>query len=244
MIPDGRIRLAWEISSTRPDPAFFGAHVVPELDLREHMRPAMTRLLPTDAVSFLDTDDSRDYLDAVFCGDDPLERSDVLFLEDALAPSSHRRRTQLNRGRELLHRLGKTLVFAESRAGSPEALDDLRDLLATFRDIVDLRPPTSEDDDLWDTGTAFGLHRVAGDLTTTRGAMIISAGIVHRKTGPPPYRCPRCGSELKRADTTLRFIHAPAASAEQTVPGYVCGCGEAWPDPRSVRSAHRAAFKA
>ncbi len=242
MRSDGAARLAWEISSTRPDPAFFGAHVLPGLDLREHMRSAITQLLPAEAILFLDTDDSRDYLEAVFKDDDPLESSEVIFFEDALAPSSHRRRIQLNRGRELLRRLGKTLVFAESRAGSPESLDDLRDLLATFRDIVDLRPAASEDDYLWDTGSAFGLSRIAGDVTTTRGAMIISAGIVHRKS-PQAYRCPRCGGELRRTEVTLHFHYAPTESAEQVVPGYVCDCGETWPEPRSVRSAHQAAFK-
>ncbi len=242
MRSDGAARLAWEISSTRPDPAFFGAHVLPGRDLREHMRPAITQRLPTEDISFLDPDESHDYLEAVFMDDDPLGSSEIVFLEDALAPSSHRGRIRLNRGRELLRSLGKTLVFAESRAGSPEALDDLRDLLATFRDVVDLRPPASEDDYLWDTESAFGLGRIAGGVTTTRGATIISAGIVHRKR-PLEYRCPHCGGELKRAEVTLRFYHAPRESAEQVVPGYFCDCGETWPEPRSVRSAHQTAFK-
>ncbi len=243
MMTDSRARLAWEISASRPHPAFFGAHIVPGLDVRRHMQPVM-QVLPKDAVSFLDASGSRDYLDAVFDDGDPLESSEVIFLEDALAQSSDQHRARLNRGRELLRRLGKTLVFAESRAGSPEFLDDLRDLLATFRDIVDLRPPVSEDDHLWHTGSNFGLGRIAGDLTTTRGAMIIKGGIVHRKGAPQAYRCPVCGGGLKPTEVTLRFVHAPAESALQTTPGYVCECGESWPDPRSVRSAHTAAFKA
>ncbi len=207
------------------------------------MQPVMTQMLPADAVSFLDTDDSREYLDAVLGDDDPLKSAEVIFFKDALAPLSHRSRARLNRGREPLRRLGKTLVFAESRAGSPEALDDLRDLVSTFRDIVDLRSPVSEDDHLWNTGSTFGFGRIAGDLTTTRGAMVIKAGIVHRKSGLLEFCCPSCGGELKRADATLRFVHASPESAEQTVPGYICECGETWPDPRSVKSAHQEAFK-
>ena len=240
---DARTRLAWEIAASRPSPAFFGAHVVPGLDLRSHMQAVMMQRLPEAAVSFLNKGESHDYLDKVFEGGNLLESAEVIFLEDALARSSHRRRARLNHGRELLRRQGKTLVFVETRAGSPEALDDLRDLLATFRDIVDLRPRASENDHLWDMGSALGLGAIASELTTTRGATVIKAGIVHRKTGSQIYRCPMCGGVLRPADTTLRFFPAPQQSAEQVVPGYVCGCGETWPDPRFVRGAHTAAFK-
>ncbi len=109
---------------------------------------------------------------------------------------------------------------------------------------LDDSDPISTDDFLWDTGSSFSLERIAGDLTTTRGATVIKGGIVHRKGAQPAFRCPRCGGELKRATANMRFLYAPAESAEQTVPGFVCECGQDWPDPRSVRNAHEAAFKA
>lgn len=237
-------RLAWVITASRPDPAFFGAHIAPGMDVKELIQPALSAMPEPAAVSFLDAERSLDYLDAVFENREPPADSEIIFLEDALAGSSAERRMKLNRGRELLRRRRKTVVFAESRAGSPELFDELRDLLATFRDIVDLRPAASEDDHLWDTGGSFGLETIASTLpaVVTRGSMLIKDGIVHRKA-PRAYRCPTCGGPLKRTETSLRFVHAPAASAVQTLPGYVCECGETWPDPQAVRGAHRAAFR-
>ncbi len=244
-MPTPAARLAWEVSVSRPHPAFFGAHTLPGENIRKLMKLALGPMLDLAEVSFLDAERSLDYLDAIFEARESPTESEVIFLEDALAGSSGELRRRLNRGRELLRRRRKTLVFAESRAGSPELFDDLRDLLATFRDIVDLRPAASKDDHLWDTGGSFGRERIASTLpaVVTRGSMLIREGIVHRKA-PPVYRCPVCGGLLRRTETTLRFVHAPAASAVQALPGYVCDCGETWPDPEAVRDAHRAAFKA
>ncbi len=243
-MPASRVaRLAWQVSAS-PPPSFFGAHIAPGVDVQGLMQPALISLLEPAGVSFLDPEASAEYLDAVFEDREPSADTEIVFLEDALAGSSSDRRKRLNRGRELLRRRRKTLVFAESRAGSPELFDDLRDLTATFRDIVDLRPAASEDDHLWDMAGAFGRNRIAATLpaVVTRGSMLIKGGIVHCKT-PRTYRCPACGSELTRTETILRFVHAPAESAAQTVSGYLCECGETWPDPAAVRNAHRAAFK-
>ncbi len=237
-------RLAWEIAASLPQPAFFAAHTVPGMDVQGLMQPALVSSIEPTALSFLDPESSAEYLAAVFENRDPPADTEIIFLEDALAGSSSDHRKRLNRGRELLRRRRKTLVFAESRAGSPELFDDLRDFLATFRDIVDLRPAASEDDHLWDMAGAFGSDRIAATLpaVVTRGSMLVKDGVVHRKA-PRAYRCPACGGELTRTETILRFVYAPAESAAQAVPGYLCECGEAWPDPEAASKAHRAAFK-
>lgn len=206
MPPPATARLAWEIAAAFPQPAFYGVHITPGMDVQRLMEPALISWIERPAVSFLDPETSREYLDAVFEDREPPASTEVIFLEEAFAGSSSDRRKRLNRGRELLRRQRKTLVFAESRAGSPELFDDLRDLLDTFRDIVDLRPPASEDDHLWDTAGAFGHARIAATLpaVVTRGSTLIKDGVVHRKA-PREYRCPACGGQMIRSETILRF---------------------------------------
>jgi hypothetical protein len=237
------IRLAWEISASRPQPAFFGAHIAPGMDVEELMQPALVSSIEPSEVSFLDPNTSAEFLDAIFADRKPPADTSIVFLEDALSGSSSGLRERLNRGRELLRRQRRTFVFAESRAGSPELFDDLRDFLAIFRDIVDLRPAASEDDHLWDTTGAFGRDRIAANLPAviTCGSILVKNGIVHRKA-PRRYRCPTCGGDLTRTETVLHFVHAPAETASQTVRGYLCPCGETWPDPEVVRAAYNAAF--
>jgi uncharacterized protein (DUF433 family) len=149
----------------------------------------------------------------------------------------------LNRGGELLRRLRMAMNSVESRARDTKVMGDLRGLLATLRDLIDLHPSVVEEDYLWNTAGAFGLQRVAGTLpkVVTRGSILIKDGIVHRKA-PLVYRCPDCGGELTRTETVVRFVHASAELAEQRVPAYECECGEVWPDPRAMRGAHRSAF--
>lgn len=105
-------------------------------------------------------------------------------------------------------------------------------------------PDVGLDDHLWDTGTAAALDVLARHIpATTRGATLIVGGRVRHKQRPIP-RCPDCDGALQPATVSVRFDHAPAATAAQQVPGYRCACGSEWPDPSAMRSAHADAFGA
>jgi len=105
------------------------------------------------------------------------------------------------------------------------------------------RSDVASDDHLWDTGAAASLDVLAHRIpATTRGSTLIVGGRVRHKQRPVA-QCPDCAGSLEPATVSIRFDHAPAATAVQSVPGHRCtACGSEWPEPSAMRSAHADAF--
>lgn len=232
-------RLAWELEVESGHGALFGAHISSLRDLGELVPLLRARGIETLT---LDSEASRELVLAFIEGRAQLPEADTIILVDALAslPSDLRRRA--NRSREAWLASKRCFVFAESAAGSPETLRELCDLLAVFRDIVDLRPDVGLDDYMWDTRGAASLEHLARHIfATTRGPTLIVNGRVHHKRRPVVC-CPECGGALEATTVELRFEHAPDETAVQVVDGWRCLCGAQWPEPRAMRAAHARAF--
>lgn len=235
-------RFAWALDVVEPGrAALYAVHVDADESVVE-----LSSQLRARGVDSVTLDRARSHelvLRVLEPGWTPTESSaEALILTDALGPWPVTTRAQINRGRERLLSLGRRIVFAETKSGSPEAIAELRDLRAVLRDTFDLRSDVGEDDDLWDTGPMASLEQMGPRMpTTTRGATLIVRGRVRRKHAKL-RRCPACGEVMESAVVELRFEHAPAETRVQRVPGYACACGERWPDPAQVRAAHAQAF--
>jgi len=231
-------RLVWELEVGRGQGGLFAAHIGSSDELGELERRLAGRGLE---VLMLDVEASRALVSSVTEGG-RLPDVDAVLLTDALATQPSEVLHKANCSRESWVRDGHCVVFGERAAGSPEVLRELRDLVAIFRDIVDLRPDVGRDDHLWDTGDSASLKLLARRVpTTTRGSSLIIEGRVHHKHRPA-LMCPDCGAPLSSAVVEVRFEHAPEASAVQRVRGFRCECGAQWPDPRAMRDAHARAF--
>lgn len=232
-------RLAWELDAERGRSALFGARIGSDDDLQELMPTLAGHGVTAVALS---AEASQALMLDVMQGRARFPEADAIILTDALALLPPAARARANLSREAWLATRRCFLFAERTAGSPETLGELRDLVAVFRDVVDLRPDVGRDDYLWDTGAAASLKALAQHLpTTTRGPTLIVAGRVRYKQRPMP-RCPDCDGLLEAATVSVRFEHAPAATAVQAVAGHRCACGSEWPDPAAMRSAHAQAF--
>lgn len=232
--------LAWALEAECGRSAMFGAHVSSSRDL-DPLLPLL-RNRGIDMVT-LDPEASRALVMAMIEGRSDFPDADIIFLTDVLATLSSSLRTQTNLSREAWLSAGRCFVFVESAPGSPEGLRELRDLLAVFRDIFDLRPDVGTDDHLWDTGPAAPLEKLGQHIPTmTKGPTLVIGGRVRHKR-QPTRSCPDCGGQLQPAKISIQFELAPTESAIQEVGGYRCSSCEAeWPEPRAMRGAHTRAF--
>jgi hypothetical protein len=232
-------RLAWALDTQRGRSALFGARISSPEDLG-----ALSRILSESGIEALtlDTDTSREFVLAMIEGRAQLPAADSIILIDALASLSTELRHRVNRRREAWLAASRCFIFAETTPGSPETLPELRDLIAVFRDTIDLRPDVGLDDHLWDTESAASLEVLAPRIpATTRGPIVIAGGRVHHKQRPAVH-CPDCGGDLQSTLVSVHFDLAPPETAMQKVEGYRCACGAEWPEPRAMRSAHARAF--
>jgi hypothetical protein len=231
--------LAWALEAQRGRSALFGARISSRQDLS-----ALTRMLSESGIeaTTLDTDASRDFVLAIVEDRAQLPAGEGIILIDALASLPMELRHRVNRRREAWLAAERCFIFAETTAGSPETLRELRDFTAVFRDTIDLRPDVGLDDHLWDTESAASLETLAPRIpTTTRGPTLIVGGRVRHKQRPAVH-CPDCGGHLEATPISIHFELAPPETAVQEVEGYRCACGAEWPEPRAMRSAHARAF--
>ena len=147
-------RLAWELETEQGQSALFAAHYGSSEDLEE-LVPLLGRRGLT-AVT-LNVEASHALMLDVAQGHGVFPVADAIVLTDALALLPAPSRARVNLSREVWLSTKRCFLFAERTAGSPETLRELRDFVAVFRDVVDLRPDVGCDDHLWDTGTAGSL---------------------------------------------------------------------------------------
>jgi hypothetical protein len=153
-------------------------------------------------------------------------------------------RVELDESREQILSLGRKLIFVEPFEAEASLREDYPDLFAVARRNFHLE--LVGNDELFDNGDANRLETLRKPYppSLTRGSVVFIRGKPHFKA-PPKVPCPKGHGLLKPGRTSITFQHAPAASRDQTVEGWVCPtCGEAYVPGEIAREAHRRAFEA